>query len=75
MVNLLRPKTKRVFTTNSDFLIPISLKPNVVDNRNQTMQSVRLNNVSLKYQSFTSSGWKNIGIRKFEFVAKTQLVW
>ena len=23
---------------------------------------------SLKYQRFTPSGWKNIGIRKFEFV-------
>ena len=37
----------------------------------QTMSSVRSNNTSLKYQSFTLSDCKDIGIIKFEFVAKT----
>ena len=39
------------------------------------MNSVRLNKQSLKYQSFTASGLKNIGIRKLKFVAKTQFLW
>ena len=38
----------------------------------QTMNSVRLNNQSLKYQAFTSSGCKDKGISKFKFVAKTE---
>ena len=39
------------------------------------MNSVRLNNLSLKYQRFTpSSVSKYIGITKFEFVAKTQFL-
>ena len=36
------------------------------------MNSVRSNNQSLKYQRFTPSGWKDIGTRKFQFVAKAQ---
>ena len=28
---------------------------------------------SVKYQSFRSSGWKDIGIRKFEFVVKKSI--
>ena len=38
------------------------------------MNSVKLNNVSLNYQRPTSSRCKDIGIRKFEFVAKTQFL-
>ena len=38
------------------------------------MNSVRSNNLSLKYQMFTLSGCKAIGIIKFEFVAKTQFL-
>ena len=34
----------------------------------QTMNSVRPNNLSLKYQRFTSSDCKDIGIRQLEFV-------
>ena len=41
----------------------------------QTMNSVRLSNVSLKYQRFTSSGCKDIGVTKTEFVAKTQFLY
>ena len=32
------------------------------------------NNLSLKYQRFAPSGCKDIGIRRFEFVAKTQFL-
>ena len=35
---------------------------------------VRSKSVSLKYQRFTPSGGKNIGIRKSEFVPKTQFL-
>ena len=38
------------------------------------MNSVRLNNLSLKYKAFTSSGCKGLGISKFEFVAKNQFL-
>ena len=32
------------------------------------MNSVRSNNLSLKYQRFTPSGCNDVGIRKFDFV-------
>ena len=32
------------------------------------------NSLSLKYQRFTASGLKDIRIRKFEFVTKTQFL-
>ena len=35
----------------------------------QTMTSIRSNNKSLKYQRFTTLGFKDRGIRKSEFVA------
>ena len=38
------------------------------------MNSVRSNNLSLKYQRITSSGSKYIGFIKFEFGAKTQFI-
>ena len=38
------------------------------------MNAVRSNNVSLKYQRFTSSGYKVIGFTKIEFVAKSQFL-
>ena len=37
----------------------------------QTKNSVRTDNLSLKYQMFTSSGFKELRIWKLEFVAKT----
>ena len=40
----------------------------------QTMNSVKSNNLSLKYQRFTTSGSKDIGVSTFEFVAKTQFL-
>ena len=41
----------------------------------QTMTSVRSNNISLKYQRFTTLGSKDMGIRKTEFVARTQFLY
>ena len=38
------------------------------------MTSVNSNNLNLKYQRFTSSGCRDIGIRKLGFVAKTQFL-
>ena len=40
----------------------------------QTMNSFKLNNQSLKYQRFVLSGCKDKGIRKFQFVGKTQIL-
>ena len=39
-----------------------------------TMTSVRSNNISLKFQRVTTLGSKDIGIRKTEFVARTQFL-
>ena len=36
----------------------------------QTLNSVKSNNLSLKYQRITTSACRDIGIRKFEFVAQ-----
>ena len=41
----------------------------------QTINYGRSNSQSLKYQRFTPSGCKDIGIRKCKFVAKTQFLW
>ena len=38
------------------------------------MNSVRSNSLSLKYQGFSPPGCQEIGIIKFEFVAKTQFL-
>ena len=38
------------------------------------MNSYRSTNQSLKYQRFAPSGCKNIGIQRFEFVAKSQFL-
>ena len=38
------------------------------------MNAIRSNNVSLKYQRFTSKGYRDIGVTKTEFVAKTQFL-
>ena len=46
-----------VFPTNADFLIPISLQPNVVDLKTfQLIVSVKSNGLSLKYQISTTPG-------------------
>ena len=38
------------------------------------MNSVRSNNITLKYKMFSPSGCSYIGFRKFDFVAKTRLL-
>ena len=43
-----------------------SLQSNVVDIGYLKLNSVRSNNISLKYQKFTPSGYQDIGIQKFE---------
>ena len=40
----------------------------------QTMNHIRPHNLSLKYPRFTTSGCKDIGIIKIQFVAKTQFL-
>jgi len=65
-----------VFATNSDFLIVIYNlatrfpRPLIFQNIN----SGRSKSLSLKYQRFTPSGCKDIGVRKCKFVAKTQFL-
>ena len=60
---------KWVLATNSNFLIStyifatLCFRPLIF----QTMNSVRSRSLGLKYQRFTTSGCKYIGIRKFEF--------
>ena len=47
-----------------------SLQPNVEELRYfKVKYSVRSNTLRLKYQRFTPSGCKNIGIKRFEFIA------
>ena len=38
------------------------------------MYSVTSNKLNLKYKRFTQPGCNDIGIRQFEFVAKTQIL-
>ena len=60
-----------VFATNSGSIsASLCRRPLIF----QTMNSVRTNNVSLKYLKFTLLGCKDNGIGKFEFVAKTQFL-
>ena len=61
-----------VFAANSEFLIPISLQPNINPRHNELYIFVRSNNLSLKYKGVTPKGCKDIGINKFEFAAMTQ---
>ena len=64
------PQKRWVFVTNSDILIPISLQQCVVDLR--YFKQCRLwDQISLKYKRCTPSDCRDIGIKKFEFVAKT----
>ena len=57
-------KINLVFATNPDFIIPLSLKPPVIDFRYFKLQilfdSFGSNNLSLNYQRFTSSGWMGL---------------
>ena len=59
------------FATNSDFRTPISFATLLIF---QTLNYVRANSQSLKYQRFTPSYSTDIGVKKFEFVAKTHFL-
>ena len=63
-----------VFATNSDFLASISLRPDVVDLRYSKIWTLFDQIVIVWNQRFTTSGCKDIGIRKFEFEAKSQFL-
>ena len=63
-----------LFATNSDFLIPIFGFQRRKPLKFQTMTFDRSKNISLKYQRFTTLASKDIGIRKSEFVAKSQFL-
>ena len=55
----------------------LTVSPNILATRCrifQTMNSVRSSILILKYHQFTPSGCKDIGIRKFEFMTKTQFL-
>ena len=58
------------FATNSDFKIPEFLHPNVADLRYFKLW-ILLDQI---IKRFTPSGCKGIGIRKLEFVVKTQFL-
>ena len=66
-------KTNRVFSKCSDLSIFATQcsKPLIF----QTMNSVRSNNLSLKYSKCKPSGCKDIRIRKFEFCGKDTFFW
>ena len=55
------------------FVIYVFLQPNVVDLRYLKLWIffARLNKLCWKYQRFTSLGFEGIGIKKFDFVAKS----
>ena len=55
------------------FVIPISLKPNVVDRRYFKLWTL-VDQTSLKYERYASSGCWDFGIVKLEFVTKTQFL-
>ena len=57
-----------VFATNTDFLIPISLQPNVLD---ISIYSSMIDQIILVWNNKDSSACKDIGIQKFQFEAKT----
>ena len=52
-------------------LIFISLQSSVVGLICYEFCLIRFN-LKFKYQAYTTSDWKDVGIRKFEFVAPTQ---
>ena len=61
----------KLWFSNSDNLTTRFPRPLIF----QTINSVRLNSLSLKYQRFTPSRCLDIGVRKCEFVAKTQFLY
>ncbi len=67
---------KWVFATNSKIIIPTFVQPDVEELWYLKLWIIWNNeSLSLKYERFTTSGFKEIGIRKFEFAATTQFLW
>ena len=62
------------FATNSEFLIPLYLQPNIVDLSYFNLSIMLAKKFNLKFQRFLRSGCKDIAIGRFEFVAKTQFL-
>ena len=60
-----------VFATNSDFLITISLEPNVVDSRYFKLW-ILLDQI---FRAWNIKGSKDIRVWIFEIVTKTQFLW
>ena len=54
------PQTQIFYNLAIHFHIPLIF---------QTINSGRSNSLSLKYQRFTPLGYKDLGVRKFKFVA------
>ena len=48
--------------------------PNLIDKKKCHLR-LSLDNLILNYQSFTTLGCKDVGVRKFEFVVKTQFLY
>ena len=76
LIRLLVKQRNCVFATNSDFLIPISLEPNVVDLRDFKLwimldQTIKVWNI----YRFAPTRCKVKEIWKFEFVAKTEFLY
>ena len=68
-------KRNWLFATNSDFLIPISLEPYVVNLWYfNFLIFLSKKSHSLKFQRFTTLESKDIRIRKSEFVEKSQFL-
>ena len=67
-------KRNGVFATNSNFLITIALPPDGMKLWYFKLILLELQIHSLKYIRFRTLGCKDIGIRKSEFVAKTQFL-
>ena len=63
-----------VFATNSNLIIPISLQPYGANLWYFKLRLLSISINSLKYLRSTTMGYKDIEIRKSEFVAKTQLL-
>ena len=66
--------TEFMLTVSLHFWFPATIKDLILAIKFQTINSVRSINLSLKYQRFTPSDSKDIGIRKFELVANTQFL-
>ena len=64
-----------VLVTNFYFLIPYNLTIRFPPYIFQTINSIRSNSPSLKYQRFSPSGCKDKGVRKYKYVAKTQFLY